>query len=120
MTDLTWHTEKRKVNDLLPFKGNARKEDEKQSFDLRKSFEKFDLVEIPAINTDNTTLAGNRRLRMLQLLGRGEEMIDVRVPNRALTTEEVKEYNLRSNKNTASWDIGLLANFDEGLLKAQY
>jgi len=117
MTDLIWHTEKRKVNDLLPFKGNPRKADEKHSSDLRKSFEKFDLVEIPAINTDNTALAGNQRLKILQLLGRGEELIDVRVPSRALTAEEAKEYNLRSNKNTASWDLGLLANFDEGLLE---
>jgi hypothetical protein len=30
-------------------------------------------------------------------LGRGDEFIDVRVPNRELTELEFKEYNIRSN-----------------------
>jgi len=117
MKKIFWKTEKRIINDLLPFEGNARKMDEKQASDLKKSLEKFNLVEIPVINVDNTILAGHQRLKILQLLNRGNEEIDVRVPNRLLTPEEAKEYNLRSNKNTGSWDFDLLANFDEELLK---
>jgi hypothetical protein len=30
-------------------------------------------------------------------IGRGDEFIDVRVPNRELTELEFKEYNIRSN-----------------------
>ena len=89
---------------------------EKQVADLKKSLEKFNLVEIPAITTDNVILAGHQKLKIMQILGRGEETIDVRVPDRVLTTEEIQEYNLRSNKNMGEWDFDLLANFDEKML----
>ncbi len=116
MEPINWKTEKRKINDLVPFENNARKMSEKQVADLRKSLERFNLVEIPAITQDNVILAGHQRLRILQICGRGEEIIDVRVPDRALTTEEIQEYNLRSNKNLGEWDFDLLANFDEKML----
>ena len=117
MLKLTWKTEKRKVDDLLPYEGNPRKMSEKQVADLKKSLEKFDLVEIPAINTDNKIVAGHQRLKIMQILGRGKETIDVRVPNRKLTDKEFREYLLRSNKNTGSFDYELLAEFDEDFLK---
>lgn len=114
---LIWHNEKRKVNDLIPFKKNPRKISKKQIEDLKKSLEKFNLVEIPAIDTNNKIIAGHQRLKILQILGRGEEEIDVRMPNRKLTDEEFEEYNIRSNKNTGEWDYNLLADLDEDLLK---
>ena len=50
--------------------------------------------------------------------GRGAEQVDVRVPNRKLTEEELKEYNLRSNKNTGEWDFDILTTqFQENMLK---
>ena len=84
MKQINWKTEKRKINELIPFEGNPRKMNEKQVADLKKSLEKFNLVEIPAITTDNVILAGHQRLKILQMLGRGEEIIDVRVPDRVL------------------------------------
>ena len=116
MKQINWKTEKRKINELIPFEGNPRKMNEKQVADLKKSLEKFNLVEIPAITTNNVILAGHQRLRILQVLGRGEEIIDVRVPDRVLTKEEIQEYNLRSNKNLGEWDFDLLANFGEEML----
>lgn len=113
MSDLIWHTEKRKIKDLIPYEHNPRQMNEKQTEDLKKSLEKFNLVEIPAINSDGLILAGHQRLKIMQLLGRGAEEIDVRVPNRKLTEPEVKEYNIRSNKNTGQWDFDILgSNFD--------
>lgn len=116
MSKLTWHTEQRKISDLIPFADNPRRLTDKQAKDLKKSLEKFGLVEIPAIDTDNKIIAGHQRLKIMALLERGEEMIDVRVPNRKLTDQEFLEYNLRSNKNTGEWDFDILANWDEGLL----
>ena len=116
MNNLEWTTEKRKINDLVPHQNNPRKMSEKQVEDLKKSIEKFNLVEIPAIDTDNTILAGHQRLKIMQLIGRGDEVIDVRVPSRKLTDEERNEYLIRSNKNIGDWDFNLLANFDENLL----
>ena len=39
---LTWHTEKRKVGELVPFEGNPRIMNDKQLEDLKKSVSKFD------------------------------------------------------------------------------
>ena len=116
MKKLKWHTEKRIINQLIPYENNPRIMTEKQKADLQKSLEEFDLVEIPAIDTDNKIIAGHQRLKIMQMLGRGDEEIDVRIPNRKLTEDEFKRYNLRSNKNTGEWDWDLLANFDEELL----
>lgn len=113
---LTWSTEKRKVDELIPHNKNPRTLSDKQRKDLEASITKFNLVEIPAINTDNGVLAGHARLKMLQALGRGQEEIDVRIPNRPLTKKECEEYLLRSNRNTGSWDYELLKEFDTELL----
>lgn len=117
MQKLEWKTEKRKVNDLIPYEGNPRVLTEKQKADLKKSLEKFGLVEIPAVNTDNRIIAGHQRLAMMKVLGKGEEEIDVRVPSRQLSEAEFREYLLRSNKNTGEWDWALLAQFNMDFLK---
>lgn len=113
---LSWTTEKRKIKDLIPADYNPRQMTEAQAKELRKSLQKFDLVEIPAIDEDGTILAGHMRVATLIDLGRGEEEIDVRVPNRKLTDKEAMEYNLRSNKNTGEWDMDKLFAMPEELL----
>ena len=112
-TKLSWRTEQRRVCDLLPFKANPRKMSEKEISDLTKSLKKFDLVEIPAIDTDNKIIAGHQRCAVLQLLGRGNEVIDVRVPSRPLTESEYKQYLITSNKVHGDWDYELLAEHFE-------
>jgi len=106
---IVWHNEKRKISDLIPTENNPRILSEKQKKDLEKSINKFDLAEIPAINTNNKILAGHMRLKILKSL-KGDIEIDVRVPNRELTEKEAQEYLIRSNKNTGEWDFDILAN----------
>jgi DNA modification methylase len=113
---LQWQTEKRTVNDLVPHAKNPRTLSDQQRKDLEASITKFNLVEIPAINTDNGVLAGHARLKIMKALGRGKEEIDVRVPSRALTPKECEEYLLRSNRNTGSWDYELLKAFSTEFL----
>lgn len=117
MEKLKWSTQQRQVKELIPWEHNPRKLTEEQAKRLDASLEKFDLVEIPAINTDNKLIAGHQRVMRLIIAGRGEETIDVRVPNRTLTDEEFREYNLRSNKNTGEWDWDRLADFEQELLQ---
>lgn len=116
MIKLEWRTEKRKINDLIPFEKNPRKITDDQVKRLKVSIEKFNIVEIPAIDTNNMLVAGHQRMKIMQIIGRGDEEIDVRVPNRKLTQAEFDEYNVRSNKNTGEWDMLLLAEFDESML----
>lgn len=113
---LVWTTEKRKINDLTPFEKSPRKLSKLQLESLKKSLEIFDLVEIPAVDSDNIILAGHQRIKVLQLLGRGEEEIDVRIPNRKLSKEEAERYLLGSNAIHADWDFDLLKDFDLDLL----
>lgn len=108
LAPLEWSTEKRRVSDLIPYEYNPRKLTEEKKQKLRESLEKFNLAEIPAINTNNIIIAGHQRVIVLLELGRGEELIDVRVPNRELTETEFKEYNIRSNVSVGEWDLDIL------------
>lgn len=116
MNNLQWTTVQKRVNDLVPQKVNPRKISSSQLESLKRSFEKYNLVEIPAIDIDGTILAGHQRIKILKILGRGDEVIDVRVPNRKLTDEESKGYLISSNALGGSWDFDLLKDFDIELL----
>jgi hypothetical protein len=85
MEQLQWHTEKRKVRDLLPHKKTPRKITKDQTEWLKQSLERYNIVEIPALDLDDTILAGHQGVKVLIALGRGDKMIDIRVPNRKLT-----------------------------------
>lgn len=110
MEKLVWTTVKRKISELVPYQYNPRILKGKQAKDLKKSIEKFNFVEIPAVNLDGTILAGHQRLSIMKAMGRSKEIIDVRMPNRQLTDKEIQEYNIRSNKNIGEWDFDVLAN----------
>jgi len=110
---IDWHTERRKVKDLIQYKKNPRTLSATQLKGLKRSLKKFNLAEIPCINTDGVLIAGNQRVLTLSLLGRDEEEIEVRVPSRTLSEDEFKDYLLTSNRSGASWDYEKLAqDFD--------
>lgn len=115
-TQLTWHTESRKVDSLLPHKKSPRKISKEQAERLKKSLENYGLVEIAAIDQDGTILAGHQRMKALQLMGQGDTMVDVRVPNRMLSDEEAERYMIGSNSIHGDWDFGLLKGFEMDLL----
>ena len=111
---LEWHNARRRVRDLVPYEFNPRLLDEEGYRRLKASLEQFNLAEVPAVNLDNVVLAGHQRLRILLDLGRGDEEIDVRLPNRLLSELEVKQYNVTSNVGAGKWDYeSLLANFGD-------
>ena len=116
MKKLEWHTVQKRVNDLVPQEVNPRKINDKQMSDLKKSLAKFNLVEIPAIDLNGKILAGHQRVKALQILGRSEELIDVRIPNRQLTEDEAKRYLIASNALGGDWDFEKLKTFDLDLL----
>lgn len=114
---LAWSTETRKISALVPNPKNPRVMSPKQIEDLKRSLQKFNLVEVPVIDTDNRVLAGHQRLMVLKLLGRENEEIPVRVPNRKLTSKEYDQYLLSSNRIHGDWLWDALAeNFDVDLL----
>lgn len=102
---IKWQTVKVKVKDLKPMEINPRKISAKKEHQLQESIEEFDLAEIPVMNTDRTLIAGHQRHRILMQSGREAEEIEVRKPNRKLTEEEVKKYNIISNAVTGEFDF---------------
>jgi DNA modification methylase len=80
---------------------------------LKKSLTKFGLVETPAVDIDGKIVAGHQRVAALIFLGRGNEMIDCRIPSRKLTKEEFEQYLLTSNRVQGDWDMDLLKDFYE-------
>lgn len=116
ISKLSWTTVQRRVNDLIPQEVNPRTITDQQMADLKRSLKKYNLVEIPAIDTNGKILAGHQRIKALQLLGRGDELIDVRFPNRKLTQAESDKYLIASNKLGGDWDFESLKSFDMGTL----
>lgn len=117
MKKLAWTTVQKTVNDLIPQEINPRRMSDKQMSDLTRSIKKYNLVEIPALDLDGTILAGHQRVRILKLLGRGNELIDCRVPNRKLSKKEADEYLIASNAISGDWDFELLKEFEIGTLE---
>jgi hypothetical protein len=112
---LQWSTVQRKVNDLVPMTNNPRTITERGRMKLIESLKRFNLVDLPVIDHDGTTVSGHRRLEALQAIGRGDEIIDVRMPNRPLTDKERREYNLLANSHAGAFDFEELEAFTEGL-----
>lgn len=109
---LTWHNEKRKIKDLVPYVANPRQITDKQAKDLKASLDKFGLAEPITINTDNTIIGGHQRKKILEnLVGVDPDYeVDVWVPDRELSIDEMRELNVRLNKNQGQWDFDVLAN----------
>jgi ParB-like chromosome segregation protein Spo0J len=110
MEKLTWNTEFRKLSQLKGYSKNPRQISKEQFQHLLNSMEKFDYVELVAIDQDNTIIAGHMRVKALKKLKKGSENIEVRVPSRKLTEEEFREYLIRSNRNKGDFDFDILAN----------
>ena len=118
MLKLQWETRQAKVKDLISLEINPRKISKEKQAKLIQSLEKFNLVEIPAVNYDWKIIGGNQRVMALILAGRGEDTIDVRYPNRQLTPAEMKEYVIISNTHAGEFDLNiLLAEFADVDLK---
>jgi hypothetical protein len=109
MNYLEWKTERRKINQLVPLEKNPFgiiTEEKKQR--LEDKIRRLGVFEIPTIDTNNDLLTFNKRRHILMILGRGEEEIDVRVPNRALTKKERDEIIVSSNIHEGEWDRQVL------------
>lgn len=108
LAPLEWYTEKKRVSDLLPANYSPRKYTDEDVAEMQRILTKFNLVEIPAIDFDGVILAGEIKIIGLTILERGDELIDVRVPNRKLTEAEFKEYQIHSFIELGDWDFEVI------------
>ena len=108
---LTWHTEKRRLGDLIEWDKNPRQLKDHDAEHLKKSLDNFGVADPLIINTDNRIIGGHMRRRIMLKNGyKEDDLVDVRVPERELTEREAEELAIRLNKNTGDWDFDALAN----------
>lgn len=113
---MKWATQKRKIADLKEYELNPRKISPAMFERLKKSITELGYAELVTIDTDNVIVAGHQRIRAMIAMGKGNDEIEVRVPERKLTKKEFEQYLLISNKVTGEFDNELLAEFDEDIL----
>ncbi len=115
--EIVWHTETRRIGDLVEWKKNPRRLTAQQAVHLGESLRKFGYVEEVVVNFDGRSIIGGhqrRRVLLAQAMVNPHAEIDVRVPSRELTQDESEELAIRLNRNTGEWDYDKLANeFDE-------
>lgn len=111
-----WYIKEYKIADIKELAKNPRNLTQKAKNDIKKSLDRFGLIDKPIINTDGQLIGGHQRLHVLH--DEGVEKVECWTPDRKLTEKEVEELNIRLNKNTATWDFDILANdWDIDLLK---
>lgn len=110
MTEITWTLRTFQISDLTDYAKNPRMLSKEQFAHLKKSMDKFGLIDKPIINADaaHTVIGGHQRLHVLR--SEGVKAVECWYPSRELDEREVEELNIRLNKNTGSWEMDILAN----------
>ena len=99
--------EKKKISELKPLAENPRSSTEEQELNLKRSLEKFGVVDPIVFNKQTGNIVGGHfRVRELKKLGIKE--VDCVIVD--LSIEDEKELNIRLNANTGEWDYDILAN----------
>ena len=112
---MKWHTEFRKVSELKNWEDNPRTISGEAYEELKESIGDLGNFEPLVIDTDGTVLAGNQRLKIH--IENGDEEVEVSVPERKLTEEEIKKIGVISNRHSGEWDMDKLANDFEDILE---
>ena len=108
---IEWHSETRKISELIAYEKNPRKFTPKGMEDLTVSLEKFGLAEPIVINQDNVICGGHARIKALQKISGKNAEVQVYVPNKLLDDAEIAELCVRLNKNIAGeFDFEILLN----------
>jgi len=105
------------IEKLRPNRLNPRRITARQQKNLRKSIEKFGLVDPLIVNShpgrENVIVGGHQRYEVAHKMG----IKKVPVVYVDLTEDQERELNLRLNKNQGDWDWPLLAEFTKELLQ---
>ena len=110
MSEIKWNLKTYNISELTDYYKNPRQLTDKQFNQLKKSIDKFGMIDKPIVNADsqNTIIGGHQRLRVLR--AEGQKSVECWIPSRELDEKEVEELNIRLNKNTGDWDFDTLAN----------
>ena len=105
---MQWTLETRKIKDLKDYEKNPRRLTKDQEAHLKKSIDRFGLIDKPIITRDGTLIGGHQRKNILKKLGLKE--VECWVPDKDLDEKEIQELNIRLNKNSGEFSFYSLAN----------
>lgn len=95
------------IKDIIPYKRNAKKHDDKQIKNVTESIKQFGITQPLVVDKDNVLIIGHCRLIACKRL-KMKEVPVVRMGE--LTPEQVDKLRLLDNKlNESEWDFDLLA-----------
>lgn len=103
-----WATKTVKLSELKGLPKNPRRISDERRKKLQHWLEKYNLSDIPVINTDGTIISGNQRVSILKELHGKAYEIDVRYPNRLLTDYEAKELAVVLNTHEGEFNFEVL------------
>ena len=110
-----WTVKKVPISELKGWDINPRKISDEAMDELVSSVDDLGNFEPLVVDTDMTVIAGNQRLKALGKLG--HEEVEVSMPDKKLTKEEIKRIGLISNRHSGEWDIDILQDEFEDLLE---
>lgn len=101
------NVESRRLSDIIPYAGNAKKHDKRQIANVAESIRQYGFVQPIVVDRDGVIVIGHCRALAAKKLGM-EEVPCVCVDD--LTPEQVDALRLVDNKsNESEWDFDLLA-----------
>ena len=109
----TMNVQNRKLSELTPYPGNAKKHDKKQIANVAESIRQYGFVQPIVVDRDDVIIIGHCRALAAKKLGMDEVPC---VSMDDLTPEQVNALRLVDNKsNESDWDFDLLAEELPGL-----
>lgn len=110
---LKMNVQNRKLSELTPYPGNAKKHDKKQIANVAESIRQYGFVQPIVVDRDDVIIIGHCRALAAKKLGMDEVPC---VSMDDLTPEQVNALRLVDNKsNESDWDFDLLAEELSGL-----
>lgn len=107
------NVQNRKLSELTPYPGNAKKHDKKQIANVAESIRQYGFVQPIVVDRDDVIIIGHCRALAAKKLGMDEAPC---VSMDDLTPEQVNALRLVDNKsNESDWDFDLLAEELSGL-----
>lgn len=108
MSDIEWTLRKVSLSQLKDFTSNPRRMATHDADNLEESIKKFGECVPIVVNVDMTIVGGHQRVKILKKIGRKQTL--AYFPDRMLNEKEIRELNLRLNRNMGEWDYDILAN----------
>lgn len=108
---IKWETKTIKISELKEYEHNPRQIDKREFATLVDSIKEDGYHQRIILNHDHTIIGGHQRKKALLKAGMKEtDTIDVLVPERPLTPEELDRINIRDNLPFGKYDFDILSS----------